>query len=325
MYQQFNRLLPLFVLFYSAAAVAQTDMVCGVDTPPVQVKKSVKSYRLMTPNTQKSIRSAQSNAIYPATVLRVQGKAQLIATNGKTLPEPKALSSGDTLHLGDVFQTKEQSFISIQLGDGTISTLPSNSRVELMRSSPKVARVVLQQGSIENRVPKSKDYRNTKFEIQIPNAIIGVRGTDFKVRLAFDGLPSSSSVREGIVSLQSRQNCSAPLLIQAGEGARLDGSGQAHLTSLLAPPTLLNPGVVQAGNDIVFDVQPNVQASKYHAQVAKDAEFLGVVAEAYANQPRLLFNTAAISNGFYYVKLTSFDENGLEGLPKINIFLRAKK
>ena len=318
-----RRLLLLIVLvFYASGALAQ-EAGCVVSADPLPYFNKVLSKSKSV--AQKFYRKNTVATLYPATALRVQGRVDVVARRGNPLATPEALADGAVLHLGDVLQTYEQSFISLRLGDGTVSTLPSNSRIELARSSRSVARFVLQKGTVESGVRKNDAARKNTFEIQIPNAIVGVRGTHFRVH--YEQNYSTAEVSDGTVWVQPRHVdvCHAPLVIKAGEGARLDNLSGVVAAYLLPAPQLIGQENAQKNELVAFTVAPVAGAVRYHAQVAADEGFLDVQTEVFSDSPNVVLKDESLRNGFYYVKLTAIDETGLEGLAGSYLFLRARE
>lgn len=305
-------LLSLLVGFLVVLAQPVSAQVCSVDEPPV-VKKN-KVFKKFTRGPVKSL-------LYPATVVKVQGRAFLVERAGSALSEHKLLHQGSELNLNDVVQTADQSFISIRLKDGTVSMLPSNSRVQFSKASSSVARYILQQGELDNKVIKKPKAGSNTFEIQTPSSMIGVRGTAFNVRQPQSNAPTIAQVEHGTVWARSLTTCRAPLVIEAGMGAVLNGS---PAVPLLAAPALVNPDVAQPDADLLFKMQPLKGAVRYKAQVLGDVSVLETYAEAYSDSPEVRISGQNIPNGYYYVKLTGFDAAGLQSMSQSYLFLRVR-
>lgn len=315
---QYTRLGLILILGGAHIAFGQTNLdsvSCGGDgrAPKVNVTHSKK---------QRGNEISQKNAVgldrlYPAKVAKLQGRVFLIERDGHQTEQ--LLSVGSSLQLNDVVQTADQSFVSIRLGDGTLSMMPSSSRVKLLRGSSTAARFALQQGEIHNKVVKSPKANKNTFEIQLPSSMIGVRGTEFSVRtLPQNTAVGAVTVESGTVWVRSRASCQAPLILSAGQGALTsDVSGQP----LLMAPELINPDKTQSANYLQFVMQPVAGATRYRAQMMGDDTDLETVAEAFADKPDVTMNAVHLQNGFYYVRLSAYNAAGIEGVSRKYLFL----
>ena len=307
------------------------ELNCDVSVAPSVVLKSVKKHAI----TQRKIRSSTGvksklstrtvvakASLYPATVLKLQGQVFLLERQGAVLVQPQPLTVGSTLELGDVLETSEQSFISLELGDGVISVLPSNSRIALSQSD-KVARFILIHGRVESYVPKHQKALKNTFEIQVPNAIVGVRGTHFLVSHSIESHQTKASVEEGTLWVRSRQLCRAPVVLEAGQGLNVERLDSGHgATSLLPAPAFFNLDQAQHGEGVVFNLSRVNQAALYHVQIAKDADFIDIKQEASNTEPTVTMPDKNLANGFYYARSSAIDSTGIEGQTDIRFFLK---
>ena len=297
----------------SISMVSAQEVVCGVGdtvTKPLIHKTAKRSNakRIITPVAK----------IYPAVVVKSQGRVLLVARDGKSVEQP--LYEGSELRLNDVIQTAATSFVSIRLGDGSISMLPSNSRVQLSQASAGVARYILDSGEVQSKVTRQPKANSSTFEVQTPGSMIGVRGTDFSVRYLSGAPAFSTEVETGKVWVRSRTSCAAPLVLNAGYGALLTDNPRA--AAILSAPNMVNPDLAQPDRKLRFEMQPLAGAVKYRVQIVRDPELLETVAEQYSNQPVLLLDAADVPNGYYYAKLTAFDAMGIQSRSQMYVFLR---
>ena len=320
-------LITVAALSFVAPASAQ-ELVCDVGpkgstaapvASPKKVTSSRKSATRRTSRVQRSsIAAPARQPLYPARVVKLQGQVFLVARSGGGLAAPVVLYEGSELQSGDVLQTHAHSFVSFRLGDGSTTMLPSNSRIELSQASGTVARYILQSGEVQNRVTKQPRARSNTFEIQTPGSMIGVRGTDFSVRLS--STQAFAQVNDGTVWVRSRRLCAAPLVLNAGFGAVLTDNPVA--VNMLAAPQLINQNHAQPDAQLLFKAQTVDGAVRYRAQVVGDMNDLETLAETYSEQPDFTFDQNPLSNGYYYVKLTAFDAAGVQGRSKSYLFLR---
>lgn len=331
---QTKRLVLGFSLFAFLAASQITyaqEIDCSTAVAPSSILKAVKKRAHINPSSSKVSKSKLSNRtfvaranLFPATVVKMQGKVQLIARNGVALSEPIGLSIGSSLQRGDTLRTYEQSFVSFELGDGVTSVVPSNSTITLNQANSKVARYELQNGRVESYVPKRNKPVNNTFEIQVPNAIVGVRGTHFLVTHAAEER-TKVSVEDGTVWLRSRLACRPPVVLDAGDGIQFDKlESEAKVQPLLPAPAFKALNEAYHQNQIVFDLTPVQGAVAYQVQVAKDPEYIDLKKEAKSASPEQKIDLADLSNGFYYVRSSAFDSTGIEGLTDNRFFLKVE-
>ena len=89
---------------------------------------------------------------------------------------------------------------------------------------------------------------------------------------------------------------------------------------LLPAPTLLDPSKLQDGKTVTFSVAPAADAQGYRIQIARDADLLDLIRDARVTVPRASF--ADVPDGTYFVRVSSIDASGLEGLPRVYAFER---
>ena len=100
----------------------------------------------------------------------------------------------------------------------------------------------------------------------------------------------------------------------------------ADMQGLLAAPVWTNVAA-QRSNDFSFEISAVEGAVKYVAQVARDANFLDVVAEqdSPSQGGRVSVPGRDLPDGFYYVRLAALDQRGLNGLTNTHLFLKNTK
>ncbi|MBS1175585.1 MAG: hypothetical protein H6R05_1716 [Burkholderiaceae bacterium] len=315
----------------SASALAQESCAPEPDISSVlkplpnnSIKKgTASSYPKKSPLRQpKQI----STKLYPAKVLKLKGDVILVSRAGQLVNRP--LIIGSELLLDDVVETGRQSFVTIVLGSGVISVLPSNAKVALKQASASVARYELLQGSIENRVVKKPNAKRSTFEITVPNGVLGVRGTHFTVEYDLGRGDSGVSVADGVVVVRPVLSCSRSLVVTDNHSARIGPTFNptSDIQKLLVAPIWTNVRA-QRSNDFSFEVSTVEGAVKYVAQVARDAKFLDVVAEQDSPDQggRVVVPGRDLPDGFYYVRLAALDQRGLRGLTQTYLFLKNTK
>ena len=332
-----NRLLMRFfglmvLMCMSVSALAQEHCVSEPDISSVLKSSSNNSLKKRTVSScAKKPRLNQQpkqtpTELYPAKVLKLKGDVVLVSRAGQVVNRP--LTVGANLFLDDVVETGRQSFVTIVLGSGVTSVLPSNAKIALKQTSASVARYELLRGSIENRVNKKPNAKRSTFEIMVPNGVLGVRGTHFTVDYDLGRGDSGVSVADGMVVVRPLQSCSISLVVTGGRSARIGQTldSVADMQGLLAAPVWTNVAA-QRSNDFSFEISAVEGAVKYVAQVARDANFLDVVAEqdSPSQGGRVRVPGRDLPDGFYYVRLAALDQRGLNGLTNTYLFLKNTK
>lgn len=103
---------------------------------------------------------------------------------------------------GAKIKTGADGSASIKLDDGTVITMSANSEMQISpysRKSSKKNSILLFLGSIWSKVTKSFDGK-ISYVVSTPNAVAGVRGTEFGVTVADDGA-ARVQVKEGVVGV----------------------------------------------------------------------------------------------------------------------------
>jgi hypothetical protein len=117
-----------------------------------------------------------------ASIKLVNGVVELLRS-GK-LPASKALV-GDSLSAGDLVRTKSGGYAEVLYKDGTLLKIAQRSRVDIgdQTGGNDFSNAKLVRGKVQAIVdpPSPKDSKAKRFEIRTPNAVAGVRGTDFVV------------------------------------------------------------------------------------------------------------------------------------------------
>lgn len=262
----------------------------------------------------------------PATVEHLTGEAWKLDAKGREV----LLQEGMSIDEKEGVRTSPSAFVSLSLGDGSRVVLPSSSQVTLqLNNQYAIPQVVLEQGQIESYVIK-RTSDHDRFQIVTPVGVLGVRGTHFRVRN--DDQQSLVEVLNGQVAVNREEGAPQPaprrtrqrpvdkpagpvpgeVQVMARQGLRIQKQGELKPVELLAAPRLLG----QAGQTGALPVwqlilQPLPGASRYRAQVATDKDFLNIKQEQFSSTPQV--NFTGLQAFFYHVRLSAFDEHGLEG------------
>ncbi|MFK3794553.1 FecR domain-containing protein [Pseudomonas piscis] len=262
----------------------------------------------------------------PATVEHLTGEAWKLDAKGRET----ALEEGMDIDEKESVKTSPSAFVSLSLGDGSRVVLPSSSQVTLrLNEQYGIPQLVLEQGQIESYVIK-RNSDHDRFQIVTPVGVLGVRGTHFRVRN--DDQQSLVEVLNGQVAVNRDEEAITPpsprsrkrvvdkpagpqpgeVQVMARQGMRVRKEGELKPVQLLAAPRLLG----QAGQTGALPawqliLEPLPGARRYRAQVATDKDFLNIKQEQFSSTPQV--NFIGLQAFFYHVRLSAFDEHGLEG------------
>lgn len=265
-----------------------------------------------------------------ATVQFVQGEATARARGSST---PTPIATGSKLEEGTELKVGPESFVAVQLADGTVVRVQAQSELQLRqlrrrgRAGSVQSVLEMHKGGVESTVPPSAEPLR-RMEIRTPLAVTSVRGTQFSVALADSG-QTTASVENGSVAVQSRRDTDsepgaalkAPTaLLTPGQGLAVatDGTVGATRALLPAPDTSGMPTTLGDAGLLAIDLPMAVGATRYVAQVAQDPAFTQVLRHGSFPDGRLRWK--ALDHGRYYLAVRALDDAGIAGLPAVQPF-----
>lgn len=265
-----------------------------------------------------------------ATVQFVQGEVTAQARGGTAAP----IATGSKLEEGTELKVGPESFVAVQLADGTVVRVQAQSELQLRqlrrrgRAGSVQSVLEMHKGGVESTVPPSTEPLR-RMEIRTPLAVTSVRGTQFSVALAESG-QTTASVEHGSVAVQSRRDTDsepgaalkAPTaLLAPGQGLAVatDGTVGAPRTLLSAPDTSGMPATLGDAGLLAIDLPMASGATRYVAQVAQDPEFTQVLRHGSFSDGRLRWK--ALDDGRYYLAVRALDDAGIAGLPAVQPFI----
>ncbi len=250
-----------------------------------------------------------------ATILSFSG-AVLVSADGKRAGPGMPLGEGARL------QTGANSFLTIAAADGSRVSMPSQSVMRIAR----LRRVLLtgsfdqefaiERGRVQTRVMPQTDPAS-HYRLRTPIAVSAVRGTEFRV--AYSEGASLTEVLGGHVAVGA-PDAAAPSSIPPGMGAAVSARGDVATEQLLPPPGLAAPMAVASEERVHIALAPVAGAVRYRVQLARDARFDQVFADAERDTPALAFDQVA--DGALFVRATAFSATGFEGMPAVYPFQR---
>lgn len=246
----------------------------------------------------------------PAKVEALEGEAWLIDKRGTETP----LVEGMEVKREQGIRTGSNAYVALLLGDDSRIVLPAQSSVVLL-SEKKVMQVKLLQGQVESYVSK-REPQVEHFQILTPVGVLGVRGTHFRARQVEGEDTVLTEVLSGSVAAEREERYEAPSMINAKQGMRIVPDGDLNAVDLLPGPQLLGQqGSAAAQKGWTILIKPLPGAKRYRVQVASDPRFMRIKREQFSNSTEVSF--FGLDLPLYYVRISAFDELGLEGLTSI--------
>lgn len=258
----------------------------------------------------------------PVELMRTEpAPAKILHTAGKVSVGTDAATKGATIREGERVKTGDDGFVTLQLADGSTLSLQSQSsmRLETTRQFANTGGVTdavvrLESGRVETAVAKQRGPA-ARYEIRTPTSNMGVRGTQFRVGADATGKIAQSEVLEGLVGVGSNApgaNAAAALALAAGFGTTVEaGKPPSPPVKLLPPPIVKDLPANLATADMALTIPPLDKAVAYRTQVAGDAAFTTILADARTTKPEFSFSN--LPDGKLFLRVRGIDAAGLEG------------
>lgn len=238
--------------------------------------------------------------------------AQVLHAVGPVSIDGKALSVASTVAEGQVIHTGENGFVSLQLTDGSVVSVPPATALVIRRLREFVGVGLIdsifemRSGSVETKVAPN-DTGVGRFEIRTPVSVTGVRGTRMRVHMAEGG--ARSEVVSGMAGVDGSE--SSELVLRGRQGVAINSAGQSlGVRALLPAPQLGSPERGPNGWSIGFETIAGAVA--YVVSVARDPDGGQLVSQRTTEAPPAHF--AASGPGTHYVFVRAVDEMGIGGM-----------
>lgn len=284
---------------------------------------------------------SNSNRIKPGQVLLVPADAlhskvvpaQLLSAFGDVQVAGKPVASGASIAVGDTIRTGDASTAVVQLADGSHIKLAPNTegrldeqrRFQVKATAAAIddglvaASLRLISGSVE--VFASKVLRARPLEVSTPTAVIGVRGTVYRVRndvtpataAASAVNASATEVLEGKVHAQVGAAATQAADVPAKFGAPLEEGRKIVVLPLPPAPDLSGVPASFDHLPVKFRVPGTLPL---RVQVANDAAFDHIQLDLHVgagDEVRL----PQLADGAWHLRVRAISPEGLEGLDAV--------
>ena len=264
------------------------------------------------------------NRIAPGQVLKIPSRlmrteaasARIISANGEVRVDGAA--AGTSLAAGQTLRTGADGSAAVELADGSRLLVPPGTEFQLSQSQRITARqgeglfagsMRLLRGSLE--VLAAKVLRAKPLEVQTPTAVIGVRGTEYRVRHDDTDNTSRNEVLEGQVRAEVASARERAAEVGAGFGTAIDASARAPQVVPLLPAPDLASLPERFERPVLRFVLP-ADAGAVRVQVASDSSFARILSDqrvAAGAEVRI----AGLQDGTWPMRVRRIDAQGIEG------------
>lgn len=229
------------------------------------------------------------------------------------------MAVGTDVTEGDVVGVPADCHVTLAVEDGSVIRLPSSAtlkftalRKNALEAEPEV-RLDLVRGRVEITVKKNRS-RTTPFEVSTPKAVMGVRGTEFRVGYSPEDGSAQVEVLTGTVSAQGGDDETGQN-VEKGYGLPIDAQGRAQdQEQLLAPPQFESTQrIMPPTPGRWINLTPMVEAKTYVASSASTANMGGTRYTQVLQEPRVPVGYLDDTAVFY--EFMAVAQSGLFGQP----------
>ncbi len=226
--------------------------------------------------------------------------------------ETKPLKHGTPINEGDHIVTGTTGTATVDFLDGSQLVILRDSVVGFKtlrgRSDAGVAaiQIDLKQGRVETRVTPRK-ASTSRYDIITPTVQIGVRGTEFRVKLDDGNEITRAEVLHGEVAAD---NAFGGVSVPQGFGTLIE-KNQAPRQPIALLPAPVAPTFLMTPTSTTLHWPPLANAFAYRVVIAADAGFANRVAEYTTNKSEV--QLAPLPTGRFFIRALGVDATGLEG------------
>lgn len=257
--------------------------------------------------------------------------AEITAVAGEAKINGKPAEVGMRVGAGTNMRTGESGYLALRLPDGSLMTLParSSSHIDVLQRYPALEgqdfSLRLEEGRIESYTEPQRGPA-ARYRIDTPTAVIGVRGTDFRVGHDSEQGATRAETTKGAVGVGTphkvlRAGKRREHIVEAGYGVVAHPNGQFASGALLtAPSTREIPKIFD--RPLIRFILPEVAgAQAMRVQVFREDE------KTVHHKKTVLFDelvrftgmsahevrVPGLADGIYRLRLRAVAADGLEG------------
>lgn len=254
-----------------------------------------------------------------AEVVFVQGQVSLQRLGDGA---QQVVQTGMPVRPADTLRTGSQSSVSLRFADGSRLLVVPDSKLTMEemlvygRTGVSDTRLRVDRGSADTRVVPN-EARSPAFEVRTPAVNLGVRGTDFRVRVEPGGEAARLEVLEGRVDAEKDARAPGsgePVMVAAGFGTVAERDRPvAPPRPLLPAPVLVPPTGPLAGLVLGWAAVPG--ARNYRAQVFADGRPDALLLDTVFTGPQADWSGAQVElpDGRYLLRVRAIDADAIEG------------
>lgn len=293
-------------------------------------------------------RLPDADRIYPGQVLQVPQRllraqpvdARLVLVQGDVQLAGRPAVAGEAVSAGQLLRTGSGASAVLELHDGSRLRVQPATDAALAESARLGARppgvqggaagagdegwfagsMRLVRGSLE--VVAARLLRAKPLEVQSPTAVIGVRGTEYRVHHGPEQ-GTRTEVLEGLVRAEASGAPQAGVDVAARFGAAIGDAGSPP-TVVVLPPAPDVSGLPPLLERVIVRIELPGEPAALRVQVALDAAFERIVSDERlaAGAPVRL---SGLADGDWFVRLRYIESRGIEGLDATHRFTLAAR
>lgn len=261
------------------------------------------------------------NLIVPGQQLRIKrvwlrsrsGSLKVEAVTGEATANGKALKAGDWIPAGARVLTAQGGALRLRMPDTSLVNMLESSDLKVERLEQRADGAFsfllrLVAGQVDAFKAKH-EAGMADLAISGRNAILGIRGTHFRVRQ--DGGVTFAEVEEGRVSFDAAQT-PVVLALNAREGSVANGRDAAQVIPLLPEPTYPALPAVFDTPYIEWTMGEQEGALRYVGELSQNETFSAQLVSVRSDGKTIRLND--LPNGRYWLKLRAVDSHGLQGM-----------
>lgn len=317
--------LPLLAAVLAANALAAEPYVHVVESGQtlIGIAQSLLQRPADWPQLQRINRIDDPRRLQPGQRLRIplgllraaERSVEIVHLTGTLTVDGRVPAVGERLRR-DATITVADGGGTLRFEDGTEVLLAARTRLRLQEVSQSPAtqtynhRLELEQGALEAHVPNADGGRRA-VSVRARGAVLGVRGTRFRLAEGEGGRALRAEVTQGRVDVHGGAGRARPL--EAGQGLHIvPGTRLGAPQALLPAPDLsaLPAEFTRPELRLAFPALPG--AARYRVTVSSDPEGRRPLQQQLSEQPVARF--AGLPDGDYWVGARALASDGMEGL-----------